>query len=85
MRKEHDIRTPISAIIGMTQFAKEDLEDKEKLLEDIGKIEASNAFLLSLINDILDIQKIDSGKIELYPEPYPFEEYIEKVRSMSSK
>jgi len=81
-RISHDIRTPISAIIGMTQFAKEDLEDKEKLLEDIGKIEASNAFLLSLINDILDIQKIDSGKIELYPEPYPFEEYIEKVRSM---
>ncbi|MCI2062399.1 MAG: ATP-binding protein [Eubacteriaceae bacterium] len=81
-RISHDIRTPISAIIGMTQFAKEDIDDKDKLREDIGKIEASNTFLLSLINDILDISKIDSGKIELYPEPYPFDEYIEKVRSM---
>ena len=81
-RISHDIRTPISAIIGMTRFAKEDMDDRQKLMEDLDKIEASNAFLLSLINDILDISKIDSGKIELNPEPYPFDEYIDKVRSM---
>ena len=80
----HDIRTPISAIISMTQFAREDIDDREKLLEDIRKIEASNTFLLSLINDILDISKIDSGKIELFPEPYPFSDFIYKVRSMMS-
>jgi len=81
-RISHDIRTPISAIISMTQFAREDIDDREKLLEDIRKIEASNTFLLSLINDILDISKIDSGKIELFPEPYPFSDFIYKVRSM---
>lgn len=81
-RISHDIRTPISAIIGMTQFAKEDIDDHTKLLDDIKKIESSNSFLLSLINDILDISKIDSGKIELYPEPYPFDEFIGNIRGM---
>jgi len=81
-RISHDIRTPISAIIGMTDFAKEDIDDKERLMADIENISSSNKFLMSLINDILDISKIDSGKIELYPEPYPFKEYIDKINSM---
>lgn len=81
-RISHDIRTPISAIISMTEFAKEDAEDKKKLLSDIEKISASSQFLLSLINDILDISKIDSGKVELYPECYPFHEFISSIRSI---
>ena len=81
-RISHDIRTPISAIISMTDFAMEDADDIEKLKGDIGKISDSSQFLLSLINDILDISKIDSGKIELHPEPYPFEEFMAKIRSM---
>jgi signal transduction histidine kinase len=71
-RISHDIRTPISAITSMTAFAREDADDREKLLHDLDRIEASNTFLLSLINDVLDISKIDSGKIELHPEPYPY-------------
>ena len=78
-RISHDIRTPISAIISMTEFAKEDIDDKEKLLDDISKISSSNKFLLSLINDILDISKIDSGKMELYPERYTFDEFVESI------
>lgn len=81
-RISHDIRTPINAIVSMTEFAKADIDDKDKLMEDIETISASNKFLLSLINDILDISKIDSGKVKLYPEPYPFDEYIDKLRSM---
>ncbi|MCI2061417.1 MAG: ATP-binding protein [Eubacteriaceae bacterium] len=81
-RISHDIRTPISAIISMTEFAREDIEDKEKLLQDISRISDSNKFLLSLINDILDISKIDSGNIELYPECYPYDEFISSIRSI---
>ena len=81
-RISHDIRTPISAIMNMTAFAREDMNDHKKLLHDLDGIEASNTFLLSLINDVLDISKIDSGKIELHPEPYSYREYIEGIRSM---
>jgi len=81
-RISHDIRTPISAITNMTAFAREDAGDREKLLHDLSRIEASNTFLLSLINDVLDISKIDSGKIELHPEPYPFREFIDSIRSI---
>lgn len=78
-RISHDIRTPISAIISMTEFAREDMGDAEKLLKDIDAISASNKFLLSLINDILDISKIDSGKMELYPECYSFDEFAKSI------
>jgi len=81
-RISHDIRTPISAITNMTAFAREDADDREKLLRDLERIEASNTLLLSLINDVLDISKIDSGKIELRPEPYPYDEYIECIRDI---
>jgi signal transduction histidine kinase len=81
-RISHDIRTPMNVISGMTGFALEDMDDREKLREDLRKIQSANQFLLSLINDILDISKIDSGKIELHPEPYPYEDYISNIRSM---
>jgi signal transduction histidine kinase/CheY-like chemotaxis protein/PAS domain-containing protein len=81
-RISHDVRTPMNAITSMTSFALEDIHDPEKLRSDLEKIQASNGFLLSLINDILDISKIDSGKMELHPEPYPYEEYTGNVRSM---
>ena len=73
-RVSHDIRTPINAIIGMIGFAKEDIDDKLKVKDELQKIETSSHFLLSLINDVLDISKAESDKIELHPEPYPFTE-----------
>jgi len=81
-RISHDIRTPIGAILNLTEFAKEDMDDREKLSEDIDKIGTSGRFLLSLINDVLDIAKIDSGKTELHPEPYSFREYISEIRNI---
>ena len=81
-RISHDIRTPIGAITNMTAFAFEDIDDKEKLKDDLRKIQVSNTFLLSLINDVLDISKIDSGKIELNPEPYLYDDFISNIRNM---
>ena len=81
-RISHDVRTPIGAIQNMTAFAREDLDDRQKLLSDLDKIEVSNTLLLSLINDVLDISKIDSGKIELHPEPYLYDDYIETIRNL---
>ena len=81
-RISHDIRTPISAITSMMDFAREDIDDREKLLADLGKIETSSTFLLSLINDVLDISRVDSGRMELHPGPYPFSEYWGNLRNM---
>src|SRR5574344_215715 len=81
-RISHDIRTPISIISSMTRFAQEDCADQEKLCADLRKIESSNTFLLSLINDVLDISKIDSGKIELHPAPYTFEDHNANIKNI---
>ncbi len=81
-RISHDIRTPLSAITSMTDFAFEDIDDKEKLLNDLEKINSSNHFLMSLINDVLDVSKIDSGRIELVPESYNYDDFIGDIKNM---
>lgn len=81
-RISHDIRTPISIISSMTAFAIEDIGNPKKLLNDLHKIDASNVFLLSLINDVLDISKIDAGKVELHSEPYLFADFLSNVENM---
>ena len=64
-RMSHDIRTPMNAISGMTTIAKSALGNQEKLLDCLNKIESANGYLTSLINDILDMSRIESGKLEL--------------------
>ena len=81
-RISHDIRTPISIISSITDFAYEDIHDEKKLRNDLDKIRSANVFLLSLINDVLDISKIDSGKIQLNPEPYTYEEHSANIRNI---
>ena len=81
-RISHDIRTPIGIINNMTDFAMADADDKEKLCHDLERIKSSGAFLLSLINDVLDISKVDSGQIELNPEPYPYDEHTNNIRDI---
>ena len=61
----HDIRTPMNAIIGFTTLAVSNIENQEKVRDYLGKILASSNHLLSLINDILDMSRIESGKIHL--------------------
>ncbi len=61
----HDIRTPMNAIIGFTNLATKYIDDKEKVQDYLGKIGKSSNHLLSLINDVLDMSRIESGKVHL--------------------
>ncbi len=61
----HDIRTPMNAIVGYTNIAKSRLDDPESITNALEKISSSSHYLLSLINDILDISKIESGKMKV--------------------
>ena len=64
-RMSHDIRTPMNAIIGFTTLAVSNIDNKEKVRDYLGKILSSSNHLLSLINDVLDMSRIESGKIHL--------------------
>jgi signal transduction histidine kinase/ActR/RegA family two-component response regulator len=73
-RMSHDMRTPLNGIIGMTYLTQE-MELPEQAKENLQKIDVSSKFLLSLINNVLDMSKAESGEIELHPEPYPIDEF----------
>lgn len=77
----HDIRTPMNAIIGMTGLAKDE-RDPLKKDEYLDKINSSGHFLLGLVNDILDMNKVESGKLTLYPEVYTYQEFMDYVQSV---
>jgi len=66
----HEIRTPLNAIIGMTYILKDCVNDNEKALRSVNQIMTSSQHLLGILNDILDMSKIDSGKLELNHEPF---------------
>lgn len=72
----HDIRTPMNAIMGMTAIATTHLEDRERVVECLRKISLSSQHLLSLINDVLDMSKIESGKLSLREEPFNFAQLV---------
>ncbi|MDE6626501.1 MAG: response regulator [Lachnospiraceae bacterium] len=65
----HDIRTPMNAIVGFTNLALTRIEQKEQVKEYLGKIKTSGNHLLSLINDVLDMSRIESGKMHLEEKP----------------
>lgn len=78
----HDIRTPMNAIVGMTTIACENIDNKEKVEACLNKISCSNKQLLGLINDILDMSKIESGKMTLNMERISLREIIDDVVSI---
>jgi signal transduction histidine kinase/CheY-like chemotaxis protein/PAS domain-containing protein len=80
-RMSHDMRTPLNGIIGMTYLTRE-MALPQKAMENLAKIDTSSKFLLSLINDVLDMSKAESGKIELCPEPYPVDEFADYINSI---
>lgn len=78
----HDIRTPMNAIAGMTAIADAHADDPEKVRDCLRKIHASCSHLLSLINEILDMSKIEKGKLELLEEPFHLGELMEQLGSI---
>ena len=78
-RMSHDIRTPMNAVMGMTAVAAMHIDDKERLIDCLNKISSSSRHLLALINDILDMSKIESGKVTLSEEPFNLAEMTESV------
>ena len=75
----HDIRTPMNAIIGLTAIAEKNTADEESTKESLRKISLASNHLLTLINDILDIAKVESGKLKLNPLTFSVEETIENL------
>ncbi len=75
----HDIRTPMNAVIGFTTLLARDAENPDKVREYTKKIMASGQHLLSLINDILDVSKIESGKVVLSVEPFTLNDLVSSV------
>ena len=80
-RMSHDIRTPINVINGMTELAAQ--EDNPPETQDyLRDIRSSSTFLLGLVNDILDMNKVESGKMELFPIPYSFLEFKSYINAI---
>ena len=78
----HDIRTPMNAIIGITTLMKNELHEPEKLAEHLGKLETSGQLLLGIINDILDMSRIESGKTTLNIEKMNLPQQISQLDSI---
>ncbi|MEG1882579.1 MAG: PAS domain-containing protein [Clostridia bacterium] len=81
-RMSHEIRTPMNAIIGMAAIAAQSIGNNEQVADCISKIESSSRFLLSLINDILDMSRIESGKMLLKSEEIRFKHFISDVNTI---
>ena len=77
----HDIRTPLNAIIGYSELLQFGIEDKAERDEALSSICASGKTLLQLVNDVLDLAKMDSGKLVLKPEPLRLSQLVEEVLS----
>lgn len=80
-RMSHDIRTPMNAIIGLTHLALEE-QDVVVMREYLNKIDSSSNFLLGLINDILDMSKIENGELTLREAPFTKEEFIDSINTV---
>lgn len=75
----HDIRTPMNAIVGMTAIATANIDDRQQLTNCLKKITLSSRHLLGLINDILDMSKIESGKMTLNPDMVSLREAMDSI------
>ena len=80
----HELRTPLNAIIGYSEILQEDAADlgQDNLVADLKKIESAGRHLLGLINDILDLSKIEAGKMDIYLEDVDIVPLLEEVRSI---
>ena len=79
----HDIRTPMNAIVGYTNIAKDHIDKPETVTNALEKIGSSSHFLLSLINDILDISKIESGKMQISLAPCDLRDIFRRIEDIT--
>ncbi|MGN1016581.1 MAG: response regulator [Faecousia sp.] len=80
----HDIRTPMNGIIGMTAIAAAQIDDKERVQDCLQKITQASKHLLSLINEVLDMSKIESGKVDLIEEEFNLSDLVGNLLTMTS-
>ena len=80
----HDIRTPMNGIIGMTAIAASHIDDKERVQDCLKKITQASKHLLSLINEVLDMSKIESGKVDLVEEEFNLSDLIDNLLNMTA-
>lgn len=78
----HDIRTPMNAVVGFTQIALEHLDDRDRVEDSLGKVERASKHLKRLINDLLDMARIEKGKLELEIEPFHLQESVQETEQM---
>lgn len=81
-RMSHDIRTPMNAIIGMATIGKMKLQDFDSTLHCFEKIDTSSRYLLALINDILDMSKIEQGKMQINEQQFSLNDVIQEINSI---
>lgn len=78
----HDIRTPMNAVLGMTDIARRNVSDPECVTDCLNKVTIAGNHLLTLINDILDISKVESGRMRLNPSSFSLERSIASIEDM---
>jgi signal transduction histidine kinase/CheY-like chemotaxis protein len=78
----HDIRTPMNAILGMTAIAAMHIDDKERVMDSLNKITMSGKHLLGLINSVLDMSKIESGKVNLNEDEFNLSDSIQNLLTL---
>ena len=81
-RMSHDVRTPINGIQGMVEICRHYMDDHKKLEECLDKIVSASGFLLDLVNDVLDMNKLESGKIQLESKPFDLLELLTDADSL---
>ena len=79
----HDIRTPMNAIVGMTAIAGANIHNPERVTDCLGKIIQSSRHLLGLINEVLDMSRIESGKVVLNEEEFNLAEWVDELIAMT--
>ena len=78
----HDIRTPMNAVIGFTSLAQQHINEREQVADYLKKISASSQHLLSIINDILDMSRIESGKVSLETKPVHLPDLVDNIHNI---
>ncbi|MDD3615061.1 MAG: response regulator [Lachnospiraceae bacterium] len=81
-RMSHDLRTPINAIIGLTALTLDAADNPEEVRENMAKMRYSSDYMLNLVNDILDMEKLEDGSVELLKEPYEYKDFLTSLQTM---